>query len=156
MSFMHPLRRPMAVRIVVTIKTPSDLVSPYEVTACLKELINDQGRPASSKGLNLKGLIPACYEGYECLLAEPYVEPVAPTQATPLLPVIAPVPSVMELPRPPAASPPNGVTCKSREKLWKAIRKPVWFVCSVVITLITEHVGVPVLHWLFSTLAKYI
>jgi hypothetical protein len=108
MSLIDALRRQRTLRIVVTIKTPSGLVSPYEVSACLRELINDQGKPASRKGLNSKGLIPACYAGYECLLAEPYAEPVAPTQATPFPPVIAPVPSVVGFPRPLATSGPTG------------------------------------------------
>jgi hypothetical protein len=152
MSLTEALRRPRNVKIVLTIKAPSGLVSPYEVSACLKELINDLGKPASSKGLNSSGLIPACYEGYECLVAEPYAEPVAPTQARPLLPVLAPVPSVVGFPKPLAAGGPHGVRGKSWEKLWK----PVWFVCSALITLIIEHMGVPVLHWLLSTLVKYI
>jgi hypothetical protein len=147
------LRRPQTVKIVATIKTPYGLVSANEVAGCFKELISDQSKPRGTKAADLRGIIPACFEGYECLGAEPYTEPAAEQPAAASLGRIA---------RPPAA--PTGSTVPSAGGAIQSatgerkgqLKKAAWFGGSILATLVVEHLGVPVLHWVFSTLAYYV
>lgn len=141
-------------KIVVTIKTPSDHVaSPVGgVGTWLKELINNHGKPRSREESLLDSLglsKDSTYRGYECISAEPYKEPVPPPATKS---IFDPIPGNSIVGPGGAILPAWQQSRTMTSKIWKRVR---WVVVALF-GVIVDRVGAPALHWVFMTLAHYV
>lgn len=145
------LLKPRTLNFLLAIQTPAGQLrpSPHTVAEMIKHLINCKSDPSVAQ----KDLIPGVndLEGYQCLNVELYEQPIkAATEFKSIRPILGDirVPSldVGEVP----------IRPRRMTTIWAKSKKIVLFVLVAFLSIITEHIGLPLLHWVFATLANYV
>jgi hypothetical protein len=138
-------------QFVVTLKTPDGQPrsSQNDIASHLQHLINSQSYRVP---VEVESLIPGFsdFEGYECLEAKCYEPENVPKS----------VPSVLEKIHVPSlsldASDYSKQDLSVRKSAKKYAKKSAGFISGKLLTVAVEHLGIPVLHWIFATLANYV
>lgn len=133
-------------QFVLTLETPDGQIrlSQNDVAAGIQRLINNQ----NSQSSNGESLIPGFsdFEGYKCLDVKRYESVNTPK----------PVPQILKKIPLPNLSSGTSDCSELHAKIWRNVRKGGLVISSAFLTIIIEHLGVPVLHWIFTTLANYV